>query len=135
MDTINPATLSQIARQNIMEKVVWIESYLYAKRFYHQDDYPRNIIIQSDPMHFENRDINVVFVDLESSKFGWEIKKPISDAAISPILRWHEQGKRNDPFKTAGWIDWEWQPWLERCFKDDPVFEPTTEAQEKAWIL
>ena len=135
MDTVDPYCLSQAARQNIMEKVVRTESYLYARKFDHRDNYPRNIIIRSkDLMHFANKDIDVVLVDLESSDFGWEIKKPDFDNAISPIIRWHERTDRMDPFRVTGWIDWEWQPWLERCFRGDPNFEPVTEAQRRAWL-
>ena len=135
MDTLDPASLSQIARQNIMESVVRAESYLFARRFNHDDVFPRNVIIQSKTTQgFEDRGLRVKLIDFSTSKFGWEIRKPEMHAAISPIMRWHKNGSRNEPFLLTGWIDWDWQTWLERCFKDDPNFLPITDEQKRPWL-
>ena len=134
MDSIDPKTLSRTARQNIMEKLVRAESYLYARKFCHRDHLPRNVMIRSDgPTNFEDRNFDVILIDLESSKLGWKVEQPGFDEAISPIIRWHRYGYNDNDFMVLGWIDWEWQEWLERCFKDDPTFKPITAEQRRCW--
>ena len=135
MDTLDPASLSQLARQNIMENVVRAESYLFARRFDHVDIFPRNVIIQSDNLQgFEDKCLSVKLIDFSTSDFGWKITSPELDAAISPIMRWHKNGSRNEGFLFTGWIDWDWQAWLEKCFKDDPTFVPITDKQKRLWL-
>ena len=136
METLDPNVLSRAARQNIMEKVVRAESNLYARRFNHRDVFARNFMVQCKSSTFEDKDLEVKMIDLTTSLFGWEIETPERDGAVSPIVRWHEKWVNiRDDFTLRGWIDWDWQPWLEKCFEGDPTFMPVTEEQKRQWLI
>jgi serine/threonine protein kinase len=67
------AWLPQAARQNIMEKLIRAESYVYAREVDHGDLYPRNVIIQSkDVQSFHKADLRLVLFDFASASVGWD---------------------------------------------------------------
>ncbi len=127
-------SLPQSTKQNIMEKIVRADSYAFAYGVKHRDVWPRNVIVQSPNLSgFDDPKVRVVLLDFGTAKIKEMVNK-ITDAAVSPILRWHANNMRHEQWQDRGWVDWEWQPWIERCFADDPVFEPITEELSDFWV-
>ena len=149
------STLSQAVRKNIMYKIVDAESRAYALGVSHRDVAPRNIILEVDPSHkpsptINNSDNNSSLADpalrLRLLDFGTAKLAPFEadvpalfggqwDKAVSPILRWHVDRGLQGPLVEAGWVDWEWQSWVEECWGDSTVYEPITEKAVAAWLL
>jgi hypothetical protein len=46
---------------------------------------------------------------------------------MSPILRWDRREQRHRRWELLGWVDWEWQPWLEERWKNSSIYAPATE--------
>ncbi len=127
-------SLPQSTKQNVMEKIVRAESYAFAYGVNHGDLWPRNVIVQSSNLsEFGDPKVRVVLLD-----FGTADTKGTDDeipyAAVSPILRWHANNMRHEKWQDRGWVDWEWQPWIVKCFADDAVFEPITKELSKFWV-
>ncbi|MCJ1254316.1 hypothetical protein MMC24_002131 [Lignoscripta atroalba] len=148
------STLSQKARKNVMYKIVDADSRAYALGVNHRDVAPRNIILEVAPSHYpspaiNNSDSNSSLADnalrLRLLDFGVARIAPFEDnlpvrfggqweKAVSPILRWHVDHGLQEPFVEAGWVDWEWQSWVEECWGNSTVYEPITEDAVSAWV-
>lgn len=110
-----------------MKAVVDIETSIYTKDIIHADLYPRNIMLPDVTITTiaadEQQQRSVVFVDFGDARFGrafYSNRPSVSMARflgtyISPLLRWHEPHARTSKFED--WIDWDWQPWLEKEYE------------------
>ncbi|KAL8742131.1 MAG: hypothetical protein Q9190_005344 [Brigantiaea leucoxantha] len=143
MSSIDEHTIRNVPqeiRKNIMYSIVDAESRTYALGVHHSDIHPRNVILG---IGFQHKPVPRIF------DFGRAALAPFEtgfdniflghwDKAVSPILRWRaETGLlgRPTPFQEAGWIDWDWQEWLEQIWGDSTFYEPITKELEEAWIL
>ncbi|KAE8378785.1 hypothetical protein BDV26DRAFT_304096 [Aspergillus bertholletiae] len=112
--------LSQQDRQNIMKAIVQFDTLAYTRGMVLPDLQPRNVMVTNTTTTHEK----AVCVDFGDVLFGRGnvFNSPVVDAHlllgtyISPLLRWHE-AFRTRMLDFAGWIDWDWQPWLETEFK------------------
>ncbi len=120
--------LPQPARQNIMEKLVRAEAMIYGKGVLHNDIYPRNVVIVNPhDRGLTVPNLRIALIDFDFANIEGEEDAPTFQGPISPILRWHDNNEIDEPFKCRGWIDWDWQPWLEEKFSNDQYFRPVTE--------
>ena len=100
-----------------MKSLIKFETLVFSRDISLIDVSPRNIMLQlinsADNPH-------AVFIDFGDVHFGWtkywpeQILGSLPTTNISPLLRWHEAHSRNDEFD--GWVDWDWQPWLQTEF-------------------
>ena len=147
--------LSQAARKNIMYKIVDAESRAYALGVRHGDIHPRNIILEvgfqhkSVPCTEDAEDHNKLAdpaLRLRLLDFGEAKLAPFEagvpdlfrgqwDKAVPPILRWHAERGLQGPFQKAGWVDWDWQKWVDECWGVSTFYEPITKEAEEAWLL
>ncbi|KAL4888050.1 hypothetical protein BDV59DRAFT_189430 [Aspergillus ambiguus] len=117
MAATEPRNFSRSSRQSIMRSIVDLESRIFEKDLWLTDLDPRNVIISSPGSDRPS----VVFIDFAHALFNRRRDDPPAlrlnyflGEYISPILRWKEIGGKVESF--AGWIDWDWDPWLEAEF-------------------
>ena len=131
---------TQEQRQNIVARWIDAESAIWCYGISHRDLEPRNIMICGNP---SDESFRLVVFDFGHSRV---IDAPIARGdngyddprgrPISPILRWCDFGRRNGSheFRQKGFLDWEWQPWLEQTYKDSQKYAPITPKLEE-WYL
>ncbi|GMG25156.1 unnamed protein product [Aspergillus oryzae var. brunneus] len=116
---ISPKEVPQRDRQNIMKAIIQFETLAYTRDILLPDLKPRNVVVANTSAHEK-----AVCIDFGDAQFGRGsiFNSPVIDAYllpgtyISPLLRWHAVF-RTRMLDFAGWIDWDWQPWLETEFK------------------
>lgn len=114
MQNIDPGSLSQSHRKHIIKSIIDFTTLIYTRDMVNEDLYPRNIMVVCAGTDKQK----VVFIDFEDMRFtrtayvNPELEaETFPGTYISPLLRWHEAQKPTLEF--SGWVDWEWQPWLE----------------------
>ena len=140
--------LPQDVRKSIMANIVNAESALSAGGLNHRDLFPRNIILRGYPGGRaslyaavttgelkRSSDISVVILDFGRSDI-LHGKRRADDQGrpISPILRWDRRTERHIEWQLLGWVDWDWQAWLEQQWKNDTTYAPITEELRKSWL-
>lgn len=135
MDKIDPTTFSQQERQNILKKVIDMETLFHSYGVLHGDFYGRNIMMDIDSKEYSTPKLRVIdfgHAKTTTPRFppGHRLhSKYPPGLQISPILRWRKPFDLANKFK--GWIDWDWVPWLEETYKDTKV--SITEEMRKVW--
>ncbi|EEQ33642.1 hypothetical protein McanMca71_004590 [Microsporum canis] len=124
MSTLNPEDFSQRDRQMIMKNIIDTETLLHTHGVMHEDLWPRNIMINSKAK--VNR--QVVVIDFEDYRFM--TSSQFHGITISPLLRWNKKSGRT--FEFEGWIDWDWQSWLELTYED--TRDSITEEMRAFWM-
>ncbi|KAM5441981.1 hypothetical protein MferCBS31731_002810 [Microsporum ferrugineum] len=121
MRKLDPKDMSQQQRQQIMKRIIDAETAVFTRGMLHCDTFPRNIIINSDPG--SNR--RVVLIDFDLSRPVLEPFVPAELISLiclpgpaSPLLRWHRLQWPYLQREFDGWIDWDWQVWLEENYED-----------------
>ncbi|KAM5446380.1 hypothetical protein MaudCBS49596_006639 [Microsporum audouinii] len=121
MRKLDPKDVSQQQRQQIMKGIIDAETAVFTRGMLHCDTFPRNIIINSDPG--SNR--RVVLIDFDLSRPVLEPFVPAELISLiclpgpaSPLLRWHRLQWPYLQREFDGWIDWDWQVWLEENYED-----------------
>lgn len=122
----------QHQRANIMAKIVDAESLVFACGVIHGDMHPRNIIICGHD--FEDARLRVVLIDFGSSRLDNRNLVGSSGLPISPLLRWDARRHRHESFRALGWVDWDWQPWLEQCWSGSEAYAPITDDSRDRWL-
>jgi len=132
----------QAVRKAIMEAVVDGESALYACGITQLDLHPRNFILCHDE---ETDEIRVVLIDFERTEatppedcvaLSAECAEgPKSKAyPVSPLLRWDARQDLHEDFEDYGWIDWDWQSWLEKKWTGSASYAPVSARLEDEWL-
>lgn len=123
-------SLPQHQRANVIAKIVDAESLLEPNGVIHGDLHPRNIILCGDDLG--SASLRVVLIDFGRSVLDYELD-PFSEAGlpISPLLRWDTRFGRHRDFVTFGWVDWDWQQWLEQVWTGSEAYTPITEESRK----
>lgn len=117
MQKTDPDQFPQENRQNIMKFLVEFETLVYSRDILLRDLHPRNVMVTTDG--------HVVVIDFADADIGWGALSAQSlfnsfqfhrDNYVPPLVRWHEDQNLEDEFYD--WIDWDWQPWLQKEFAD-----------------
>lgn len=124
--------IPQHQRANLMAKIVDAEALVFACRIIHLDLHPRNIIICSHD--FEDARLRVVLIDFGRSKFDDRNQWDITGLPISPLLRWDARNRRHEIFQALGFVDWDWQPWLEQCWTGSEAYAEVTDDSRDLWL-
>ena len=122
---LEPAILPQATRQNVMRRVIATDTEIYELGVDQDDVYPRNLIARvKDAKAIADPDLEVALVDFGAAQFGDDRR----DADLSPsaIRRWGDSEYMVHPFLADGWIDWDWKPWLAKCFAGTQQAEHST---------
>ena len=118
MREIDPHELPQRARQEIMKsliKFLKFETLAFSREISLVDVSPRNIMLIDSADN-----ARAIFIDFGDVHFDWtkfwpeQIFGSLPSTNISPLLRWHEAHSPTNEFD--GWVDWDWQPWLQTEF-------------------
>ncbi|KNG89814.1 hypothetical protein ANOM_002860 [Aspergillus nomiae NRRL 13137] len=131
MRDLSPQEVPRRDRQDIMKAIVQFETLAYTRDIVLPDLQPRNVMVTNSSTHEK-----AVCIDFGDALFGRgsSFNSSVIDAHllpgtyISPLLRWHAVF-RTRMLDFAGWIDWDWQPWLETEFKHT-AFTITPKIQE-----
>lgn len=117
MADAKPRNFSKSVRQSILKSIVDLESRIFEKDIWLTDLEPRNVIISSP----DSDRPGVVFIDFAHALFNRRRDDPpllqlnyFLGEYISPVLRWKKIRGKVDSF--LGWIDWDWDPWLDAEF-------------------
>ena len=134
MQKIDPGILTHEARQSVMKSIIEFETSVHAKDILLTDLTPRNVMVTDlDPDSVSSEDRRrLVFIDFGDAEVGCGAVSEQKESGafefhidhyyyyyVPPLLRWHYDQHRNDPF--VDWIDWYWQPWLQTEFADTAV--------------
>lgn len=138
MNELNPSDSIMFQRQTIMKKIIDTESRLYQRDVNHFDMHPRNIIVranESDP-----NEVGITVIDFGHAIIGRsydpegepeEEAKMLPGQYISPIVRWAVPCESNAmPVSFKCWINWDWNSWLKKQYKDDEV----TDHMRSEWM-
>ena len=147
--------IPQDIRKTIMYQVVQAESRIWALDVHHCDSHPRNTVLRTDARPVSMDDLrsddlkswlsdpslSVRYIDFDNARFGGFTTNDIpyrspgqGDKPVSPILRWSGTRGRVESFLRMGWVDWDWQRWLEDCWGDSTFYTPITLELEDKWI-
>ncbi|KAL1852201.1 hypothetical protein Plec18167_006015 [Paecilomyces lecythidis] len=143
MASAKPEDYSQSTRKQIMKTIVEFETDLYTRDLVHHDMHPRNVMIRPE-LHSSNpEEVKVIFIDfadvefsrIRNKSYGVKEESLLPKTYISPLLRWHCAHSRCSEFEE--WIDWDWQPWLEKEFEDTAatITERMREVFLPDWLL
>jgi len=124
--------IPQYQRQNIMAKIVDAESLLFFHGVLHRDMHPRNVMLCG--VDLADANLRVVLIDLGSSSLINNNTVDDSGLPHSPLLRWDVRCEDHYDFKALGWIDWDWQAWLEERWSDSKAYAPITDASRDYWL-
>lgn len=119
-------------RQNIMAKIVDAESLLFSLGVRHGDLHPRNVMLCGSDL--DDTNLRVVLVDLGRSNLSDGNSGDDSGLPISPLLRWDARRNVHQDFELLGWIDWDWQAWLEERWSDSKAYAPITAESREEWL-
>lgn len=112
MDRLDPSSLIQTERQEIMKAVVDSERAVYAHGVINRDIYPRNILLPPDP---SDRDCRAIIVD-----FG--ISAIISNKRMVHPLPGNTPTAPPfhclDDYNFWEWVDWDWDAWINEEYRD-----------------
>ena len=122
----------QYQRQNLMAKIVDAESLLHACGIAHRDIHPRNIIVCGSDLG--DTDSRIVLIDFGSSILIESRSVNDPDLQISPLLRWDVRRLAHSDFEALGWIDWDWQAWLEQRWSNSESCAPITDDSREHWL-
>jgi serine/threonine protein kinase len=100
MQEADAEDFSTQTRQNMMKKIIDLETCIYARGVRLRDLSPRNVIM-TDP----NNPTELFFLDFGDATF------PNITKDISPLSRWAD-GRLIWEFGSHGWIDWHVEPWV-----------------------
>ncbi|KAF3481452.1 uncharacterized protein GIQ15_04211 [Arthroderma uncinatum] len=132
MRNLDPKKVSQQQRKEMMKGVIDAETAIYSCYILHCDTHPRNVIINSDPE--SNRKVTLIDFD-RARKYPDACIRPefvklvCLPGPASPLLRWHRLRWPGVQSEFDGWIDWDWQTWLEENYSD-PQGTLTREMKE-----
>ncbi|KAK2880684.1 hypothetical protein FQN49_000453 [Arthroderma sp. PD_2] len=135
MREIDPAGLPRAQRQQIMKGIIDADTAVYTHRILHGDVHPRNIIINNDPGSTRR----VTLIDFDRAK-AWPAPYILAEYAklfylpgpASPLLRWHRLQWDQFQRHFDGWIDWDWQAWLEENYVD--AEDAITSEMREFWL-
>lgn len=147
--------IPQEIRKSIMYQVVEAESRIWASDVDHGDAHPRNIVLKTNPgstspggigLHdlltwISDPGLSVCYIDFDHARVGVftdeiSYRSPgQGDKPVSPIIRWSGKGGRVEVFEEWGWVDWDWQRWLEECWGDSTFYTPITLELERTWTM
>lgn len=121
MREIEHRTLSREERQEFLKQIIDVECPLYTRNLVHRNFRPRNIMVIKDGDQTAAR---IILLDFGQVEFGrsrnpddrQQERRRLPGSPISPLLRWNIYYCRPDNFWH--WIDWNWQPWLEKEYKE-----------------
>lgn len=122
MSDLKPSQFSQAQRQTIFQSIIDTETAIYTHNVKHNDLYPRNVIVYNDPL--ASSEPSTIILDFEHASLTRsclmdprEEQRLLPGVPLSPLLRWHRTWM-DDVIEEffEGWIDWDWQPWLEKCY-------------------
>ncbi|KAF7506746.1 hypothetical protein GJ744_011470 [Endocarpon pusillum] len=130
-----------------MASIVNAESTLSAGGLNHRDLFPRNIILRGHPGGRaglsaavttgelkRSSDFPVVILDFgRSDIFHGKCRADDQGRPISPVLRWDRRTEIHIDWQLLGWVDYDWQAWLEQQWKNSTTYAPITEALWKTW--
>lgn len=124
--------LPQHQRANVMAKIVDAESLLYACGVIQGDLHPRNIILCGDDLG--SASLRVALIDFGKSVVGQY--NPVNDSGLptSPLLRWDVRAGGHKLFEGFGWVDWDWQMWLEQHWTGSEAYAPITDDAREYWL-
>ena len=132
-------TFSQRDRAEIISQMIDADSALYRLCIQHNDRHPRNVMICGTP---GEQNLRVVIIDFGQSEILTLKQRNAAyrrlDAhgrTISPILRWRGARRLHHPFRDCGWIDWEWDSWVQERWKDSPNYSDITPEMENFWYM
>ena len=139
MSLLQPADFHQAIHKSLMKAIVDTESQLYKRDVCFMDLHPRNILIQGLVGH-TTPNPQITFVGFATAKIGrsWAPDDPTIEASflpgtyITPILRWSDQNLHPFTSYFVGWIDWEWDAWLEKDYRHD--VGGITDCMEQLWL-
>ncbi len=134
MSDIDPTRpqLPQHQRANVIAKIVDIDSSLKAFGVYQGDLHPRNIMLCGDDLGSES--LRVVFIDFGQAHIVEKGRWLDNGRPISPVLTWHVRAPTHLRFQELGWIDWDWQEWLEKRWLGSDTYAPITEDAKRFWL-
>lgn len=116
---LKPENFSQAQRQRIMKLLIDGESAIHSHDISLGDLHPRNVLVEQDRRSKLNikRVVHIDFGINMMSRCWWADYDPVSEQEqlpgtfITPLFRWLSVfGKVR---KFQGWIDWDYQRWLE----------------------
>ncbi|KAF9883089.1 hypothetical protein FE257_004097 [Aspergillus nanangensis] len=119
VNSVHTRTVRMILVEHIevLRSIVDLESRVFEKDIWLTDLDPRNVIITSPGSDRPG----VVFIDFAHALFNRRRDDPPASQLnyylgeyVSPILRWKEIRGKVESF--AGWMDWDWDPWLHTEF-------------------
>lgn len=119
-------------RQNLMAKIVDAESLLFAHGVSHRDMHPRNVMLCG--VDLDDINLRVVLIDFGRSSLINNNAVDDSGLPHSPLLRWDVRREVHENFEALGWIDWDWQAWLEERWSDSKAYAPITDVSRKDWL-
>ncbi|KAI9873929.1 MAG: hypothetical protein M1830_010383 [Pleopsidium flavum] len=124
--------LPQHQRANVMAKIIDAESLLYACGVIQGDLHPRNIILCGDDL--DSASLQVVLIDF--GKTVLDKSDPVNDTGLptSPLLRWDVRAGRHQTFEELGWVDWDWQMWLEQHWTGSEAYASITDDAREYWL-
>lgn len=138
--------LPQTTRKTVMYKIVDAESRIYASGVRQADIHPRNVILGIGDTEDLKTQLDDPNLRLRLFDFGQSKHAPFEagvsdlfrgqwDRPVSPILRCHVERGYQESFEKAGWVDWDWQEWVKKCWADSTLYDPITTEAENAWLL
>lgn len=105
MDKLDPSSLKQSERQEIMKAVVDSDRAVYARKVTNRDVSPRNILL---PLKQPHRDRRAVMVD-----FGISCISPdLDDKNLAGLAHPPKRLYFFDTYNFWEWIDWDWDEWI-----------------------
>ena len=133
LDRLDPPSLSQRTRQNILRQVIITESIVHHAEGIDQNDCaPRNFMARcSKAASLADPNLQVVLVDFAFAKFA-QSSEPRARLPTSPLMRWNDECS-GPPWSFSDWIDWDWQPWLRDTFLGSADFAPVTPEMRDYW--
>ncbi len=129
--------IPQHQRKALMAKIVDADSLLSSHGVSHGDLHPRNVMLCGSDL--DDTNLRVVLIDLGCSYLsdgnsGDDDPGDDTRLPVSPVLSWDVRRLVHTNFEALGWIDWDWQAWLEEQWSDSKAYAPITDVSRKRWL-